>query len=118
MEHPIDAYEGEVVRGSQRAMLLGYPTINIAHADLRVHGIYAARVVIGDSVGIAAAFADPARGVLEAHILDVSADYYGRHARIELHKRLRDNRQFESDETLKAAIASDVTAVRAYFADL
>ncbi|HUP81639.1 MAG TPA: riboflavin kinase, partial [Pirellula sp.] len=61
------------------------------------------------------AFADPRRSLLEAHLLDVSGDFYGKTAQIDLYSKLRDNKLFESDELLKSAIASDVAGVRAYF---
>lgn len=109
------SFEGEVIHGSRRAALLGYPTINIELHSHDVNGIYAAKVCVGDAEYIAAAFADPVRGVLEAHLLDISADLYGKHARIDLYEKVRDSRAFEGDDALKAAMASDVSTVRAYF---
>ena len=111
----MQSFSGIVIRGSQRAALLGYPTINIELHDDSISGIYAAKVTIDGAERIAAAFADPARGVLEAHVLGVSDDFYGKNARIHLHEKLRDNQRFESDELLKKAMASDVALVRAYF---
>lgn len=108
-------YKGKVVYGSKRAAVLGYPTVNIEFKDSDVSGIFAARVTIEGTTRFAAAFADPKRGVLEAHILDVSADFYGKEAEIELVHKIRDTEAFTDDDTLKAAMASDVAAVRAYF---
>jgi FAD synthase len=48
----------------------------------------------------------------------VSEDFYGREAKIVLHKKLRRNQHFENDEALRVAIAADVEAVRAYFAQM
>lgn len=112
----MQSFSGVVIRGSQRAALLGYPTINIELKDPSVSGIFAAKVMIDGIERIAAAFADSARGVLEANILDVSDDFYGKDARIDLYKKLRDNQRFENDQLLKMAMASDVELVRAYFA--
>ena len=115
---PMKSFSGKVIRGSQRAALLGYPTINLAVDHMNVDGIFAAMVRIDGRERMAAAFADPLRGLLEAYILDVTEDFYGREATITLHKKIRRNRHFENDELLKAAIASDVDEVRAYFKHL
>jgi len=110
------SFSGTIVRGSQRAATPGYPTINLVVDNMNTDGIFAAMVVIDGRERMAAAFADPLRGLLEAHILDVNEDFYGREAKIVLHKKIRRNRHFETDEMLQAAIASDVEATRAYFA--
>jgi riboflavin kinase / FMN adenylyltransferase len=110
-------FSGPVIRGSQRAAALGYPTINLALANMKVDGIFAAKVRVGEREYMAAAFADPLRGVLEAHLLDVDDNFYGREVKMMLHKKLRRNQHFATDELLREAIASDVEAVRAYFAN-
>ncbi len=112
------SFSGTVIRGSQRAASLGYPTINLAVDNMNTDGIFAAMVVIDGRERMAAAFADPLRGLLEAYILDVTEDFYGREAKIVLHKKIRRNQHFATDELLKAAIASDVENVRAYFTQL
>lgn len=109
------SFSGRVIRGSQRAASLGYPTINIVVNHMSIDGIFAAKVRIDGIDRLAAAFADPLRGILEAHILDCDEDLYNREATITLHKKLRRNRRFETDDALRVAIASDVEAVRAYF---
>lgn len=109
------SFSGTVIRGSQRAAALGYPTINIVVDHMTIDGIFAARVRINGVERLAAAFADPLRGILEAYVLDVQEDFYGREASIALHKKLRRNQRFETDDALRDAIASDVAAVRAYF---
>lgn len=109
-------FSGTVIRGSQRAAQLGYPTINIVVDNMSVDGIYAAMVRIGNVDRIAAAFADPLRGILEAHVIDSDGDFYGKEARITLHKKIRRNQYFATEDLLKAAIAGDIETVRAYFA--
>jgi riboflavin kinase/FMN adenylyltransferase len=109
-------YEGIVQEGKRRGRALGYPTINIPLADPSLSGVYAARVTIaGEAPYPAAVFADPSRGVLEAYLLDFSDELYGTAVTIELHKKLRESKTFSDDETLRAAIAEDVQAVREYF---
>ena len=112
------SFSGRVIRGSQRAASLGYPTINVAVDHMTIDGIFAAQVRIDGVDRPAAAFADPLRGILEAYILDMHEDLYGREVTITLHKKLRRNRRFETDDALREAIASDVDLVRAYFTHL
>jgi len=114
-------YTGVVERGSQSAAGLGYPTINIPLADTDVSGIFAAEVSVEDAVYFAAAYANPARGILEAHLLDFSGEpaqtgeLYGKRAEIELLEKIREDKKFDDEAALKDAIAQDVQAVREYF---
>ena len=109
------SYTGTVIRGSGTAAKLGFPTLNIPLADTTLSGIYAAKVEAGGSVYQAAVFADPARALLEAYLLDFSGDLYGKEITIELCKKLRESRRYESDDALSAAIAADVVDTRSYF---
>lgn len=107
---------GIVQHGAGKGRLLGYPTANIPATAPAPSGIYAARVRIGaDAPYRAAAFGDPARGILEAHLLDFDDDLYGLEIEVELLRKLRENRAFESEASLRQAIAEDVSAVREYF---
>jgi riboflavin kinase/FMN adenylyltransferase len=53
--------------------------------------------------------------VLEVHLLDFDRDIYGLHVDVNFLHRLRDEAKFDSLDALKAQIARDVAAVRAYF---
>ena len=118
-------YRGIVERGAKRAEELGFPTMNIPLVDSRVSGIYAARVRVPKMTYMAAAFADPTRKLLEAHLLDFPAQggssleksgtLYGTEITIELCKKIRDSRRFTDDKSLREAIADDVAKVREYF---
>ena len=96
---------------------MGYPTANIELQGKGADGIYAARVDVDGISHAAAAFADPKRGVLEAHLLDFFGDLYDQEISIELVKKMRDTEDFKTDEALKAAIGEDVNSVRQYFND-
>ncbi len=109
----VESFTGIVLKGKRCGRVLGYPTINIQ--AMPVPGIYAARVKIDDGEHMAAAFADPSRGLLEAHLLDYSGDLYGREVTVVLHEKLRDSKRFEDETALRSAIAQDVVAVRSYF---
>lgn len=111
----MNIYTGIVEAGSQRAMALGYPTINIPLTERHVSGIYAAFVKVGEEEYEAVAFADQRRKLLEAHILDFSKDLYGWNVKIHLLKKVRENKKFTDDKSLQEAITGDVAAVRAYF---
>ena len=109
-------YSGIVERGPRRGTRLGFPTANIRCADSEVSGIYAALVYIKDKPPHSAAvYADTKRGVLEAHILDFSGDLYGLTITMELHKKIREDETFKSDDVLRKTIARDIQKVREYF---
>ncbi len=108
-------FKGIVEKGTKRAAALGFSTINISLNDKTVSGIYAAKVKVGGEEYEAAAYADPKRKVLEAHLLDFSAALYGWNVTIELLKKIRENKKFTDDTSLRAAIASDIEKVRKYF---
>lgn len=109
------SFSGIVRQGKKRGSELGYPTINIDASAGLVAGVYVARVLLGDALFPAAAFADPARGILEAHILDASGDWYGKEASIELVEKIRETESFSDDESLRSAIAGDIAYVREYY---
>lgn len=108
------SFTGIVQRSSKRATALGYPTVNIPLGD-GSSGVYAARVFVGDKVYRAAAFADPKRKILEAHIMDFEGDLYNKEITIELVRKFRDTQAFDTDAKLRTAIAGDVAKVREYF---
>lgn len=121
--HDVD---GEVVRGAARGKTLGFPTANLdvdpalARPPLGVYaglahveeGTFAAAV----NVGVNPTFGGR-RGVspvtIEAYLLDVELDLYGRTLRLEFWERLRDELRFESVDELVRQIERDVEATRA-----
>jgi riboflavin kinase / FMN adenylyltransferase len=110
--------EGTVVAGDARGGTLGYPTANLAvPAGLLVpaYGIYAGRV--GDhraaiSIGVNPHYGGHERRV-EAFLLDFEGDLYGRRLIVELWKRLRGERAFDSEQELIDQIGRDVAKARA-----
>lgn len=104
-------YSGIVAGGSAKANALGYPTANIPLAD-DISGIYAARVRVNDTDYASVAFADPSRGVLEAHLFDFSGNLYGKEITVSLVKKIRDTKSFADDESLRAAMNEDATEAR------
>jgi riboflavin kinase/FMN adenylyltransferase len=109
-------YRGVIQKGDRRATELGFPTINIALTDGGLSGIYAGMVRICDESYHAAIYADRARHMLEAHLSKYSGgELYGRVAEIELIKKIREDKKFDSEEELRAQIEKDVQVVKDYF---
>ena len=110
--------EGTVVLGDQRGGTLGYPTANLATPpDLLVpaYGIYAGAALehrAAISIGVNPHYGGAERRI-EPHLLDFEGDLYGRRLVVELWRRLRDERAFESEAELVAQIALDVEETRA-----
>jgi riboflavin kinase / FMN adenylyltransferase len=109
--------EGVVVRGEARGERLGYPTANLRlepDALVPSYGIYA-----GSARGYRAAISigvNPHYGGdelrVEPFLLDYEGDLYGERLVVELWRRLRDERAFESEDELVAQIARDVEETR------
>jgi riboflavin kinase/FMN adenylyltransferase len=109
--------EGTVVAGDARGGTLGFPTANLRpDPQLLVpgYGIYAGaaeghRAAI--SIGTNPHYGGGERRI-EGFLLDFAGDLYGRRLVLQLWRRLRDERAFESEEELVAQIARDVEATR------
>jgi riboflavin kinase/FMN adenylyltransferase len=117
---------GMVERGSGRGRSLGYRTINLAPISPRKllppGGVYAVRVQTPSgtfgammNLGPRPTFGDPT-AQLEAHLFDADIDLYGARVRVELLRRLRETRRFDSASALAAQLARDETDARAALA--
>lgn len=112
---------GVVESGAQRGRQLGFPTANIKpdpRRALPADGVYAAVVPLDGvehravvNLGSRPTFQEGER-LLEVHLLDVSADLYGRSIDVDFVARLRHVRKFESLEALREQIAKDAAAAR------
>jgi riboflavin kinase / FMN adenylyltransferase len=109
--------EGIVVAGNARGGTLGFPTANLSvRPDLVVpsFGIYAGSVLehrAAVSIGTNPHYGGRERRI-EAFVLDFEGDLYGQRLIVELWRRLREERAFESEEELVAQIARDVEETR------
>ncbi len=113
------------MHGKKIGRTLGFPTANISlrHKKLPLTGVYAVTVeglgatpVHGAaSIGVRPTLAEGLKPVLEVHLLDFSGDIYGAHITVNFRHKLRDEAKYDSLDALKAQIARDVDAVRAYF---
>jgi riboflavin kinase/FMN adenylyltransferase len=108
---------GRVVEGSQRGRTIGFPTLNLGPPPPRKllppEGVYAVRVQtprgpVGGmmNLGPRPTFGDSATS-LEAHLFDISGDFYGADVRIDFVMRLRETRKFASAEQLSKQLRHD-----------
>ena len=117
---------GKVLKGKQLGRTIGSPTANIALKRVKspLHGVYAVRVSGGGlsiaagvaNVGVRPTVNDGTLANLEVHLFDFNGDLYGEHLNVEFMTKLRDEKKFESLDALKAAIAADQQAARAWHA--
>ncbi|QKT04344.1 bifunctional riboflavin kinase/FAD synthetase [Ectothiorhodospiraceae bacterium 2226] len=118
------AMAGRVAHGDKRGRSIGFPTANIAlHRPASpVQGVFAVHLCVdGEQLpGVANVGTRPTVGgtrvLLEVHVLDFEGDLYGRHVEVAFLRKLRPEMRFESFDALRAQIATDVEAARAYFA--
>ena len=123
--HP-HVLSGTVVHGSGLGRTLGTPTANLsvqAGILAPAFGVYASRVLLPDggarpavtNVGMRPTVSDTGSVTVEPWILDYEGDLYGKTIHLELHKRLRPERRFDSTDELRAAILRNAGETRAYF---
>jgi riboflavin kinase/FMN adenylyltransferase len=122
--------DGVVEHGEHRGRKLGFPTANLSFdrfAAVPADGVYAGRAVFLDdwgrtdeatplgaaaiSVGTNPTFGGQHRRI-EAHILDVDTDLYGRRVGLEVASRLRGKVRFDDVDWLVAQMKEDVEQTR------
>ena len=108
---------GKVIKGRERGgSKLGFPTANIKlHDELcPKSGVYAVFVetTFGNFQGVANIGFSPTFGdnmfTIEVHILDFNHDIYNTRIRVNIVKRLRDEKKFDSIEQLSNQIRQDI----------
>lgn len=117
--------DGRVVHGDKLARQWGFATANIRikHNPLPLTGVFAVRVdgiLPGVTLpGVANLGVRPTVGglrtLLEVHLFDFSGDIYGKHLRVHFEHKLRNEQKFPDFDALKAQIARDAAAARAFF---
>ncbi len=117
------AISGRVIHGWAKGRELGFRTANIAlkRQVCPVNGVFAVRTTVGNKelFGVANIGNKPTfngtRALLEVHLFDFAQDIYGQFMHVELIKKLRDEKKFETLTPLTAQIADDVTAAKQCF---
>ena len=118
---------GTVVPGAARGRALGFPTLNLSQPSPRKllppDGVYAVRVATEKgmfggmmNLGPRPTFGEHERSI-EAYLFDVSGEFYGQAVKVEILKRLRDTRAFESPEALVKQIRQDESDARSALTD-
>ena len=117
------SFSAEVIAGDRRGRLLGTPTVNqLLPPDLAVpkYGVYVSAVRFDGKAytGVTNVGARPTFQSTEVrsetYILDFDGDLYGKTVETALVKYLRPVMTFDSADALKAQIARDVQAARAF----
>ena len=115
---------GRVIHGDKLGRDIGFPTANIQmkHNRPPVSGIFAVELngLDGSLPGVASLGVRPTvkqNGVatLEVHLFDFDRDIYGKHVRVDFLHKLREEKKFESMETLIAQIGQDVEDAKTFF---
>lgn len=117
---------GRVGHGDKLGRQLGFPTANVQLPNrvpalsgvfaVEVEGLRAQRVSGVANVGVRPTATRSNRARLEVHLFDWNEDCYGEPIRVHFVHRLRAERKFESLDALRAQIAADADAARAWFA--
>lgn len=105
-------FRGVVGKGKGIGTVFGFPTANIPLSDDGVSGVYAGTVMVAGKEYRAAIYADQRRKLLESHLLDFSGDLYGKEITVVLGEKVREDKEFENEEMLRAQIVEDVARVR------
>ena len=116
--------DGRVAHGDKIGRQLGFATANIRirHNPLPMTGVFAVEVGgLGSEprAGVANLGIRPTVGgvrpLLEVHLFDFDRDIYGTHISVRFVHKLRNEQRFPNLDALKAQIAADAAAARAFF---
>lgn len=117
--------DGQVLHGQKLGRQLGFATANlrIKHNPLPMAGVFAVEVRgLGDkplpgvaNLGVRPTVGGTTRPLLEVHLFDFDRDIYGAHISVRFVHKLRDEQRFPNFDALKAQIAADAAAARAFF---
>lgn len=112
------SFSGVIVTGMQRGRLLGFPTANIkldeSKKALPKNGVYIVNCFLEGEIfsgimnaGFRPTFENIHELVVEVHILNFDRDVYGKSMTIEILKRIRDEKRFNTKEELINQIEND-----------
>jgi riboflavin kinase/FMN adenylyltransferase len=115
---------GTIVEGNHFGRKIGFPTANIHPLDpdklIPMNGVYAVRVELqGEmrkgmlNIGFRPTIdSSMAVKTIEAHLFDVSGDFYGEDVVIHFVQRVRDEMKFSGLEALKTQLQKDKTLIQ------
>ena len=111
-------FHGKVVKGVSRGTILGFPTANIEVANknkiIPKNGVYVVKTLIENeivfgvmNIGLRPTFADTLNVVIEVHLFDFNKNLYEKTIKVEILKRIRDEKKFNNKEELIFQIGKD-----------
>jgi riboflavin kinase/FMN adenylyltransferase len=117
---------GEVIKGNQLGRTIGFPTANIQVEDttkiIPGNGVYLVKIYHKNSlligvmnIGTRPTVSDKTENRIEIHIFDFNEDLYGQQLEVEVLKKVRDEKKFDSIEQLSRQIEQDTLFARQYF---
>lgn len=122
--HPY-TISGRVVYGQQLGRQLKVPTANVQLQRYRspLQGVFAITAQLPDgsvnpgvaNIGVRPTVSGTVKPLLEVHLLDFSDSLYGAKIRVEFHRRLRDEKKFQSLDELRSQLQRDIEQARNYF---
>ena len=119
--------EGKIVKGRGLGRDFGFPTANLEVAEtyklIPKNGVYVVRTEIEGFpfFGMTSIGTNPTVGgtekTIETYFFDVEGDLYGKHLKIEMLTRIRDEKKFDSIDALKIALKQDWAFSMQYIKD-
>lgn len=118
----MDKFWGKIRRHKQRGRNLGFPTANINLSRDIPEGIYISQAKLGKRIYPALTFIGKAETFneksfqAETYILDFKQNIYDKWISVNLLKKIRDNKKFNSANELIAQMKKDEKIIREYLA--
>ena len=112
-----------VIHGKKIGKKLGFPTANLAikKTKLKLNGVFLAQVFANKkkynalaNLGIKPTF-NKNKYLVEVHLLNFNENLYGKKIKVELIKKIRDEKKFDDKEQLKKQLHQDKKAAIFYF---
>ncbi|ARC54418.1 bifunctional riboflavin kinase/FAD synthetase [Candidatus Riesia pediculicola] len=115
---------GRVIHGKRLGSTIGFPTANLLfkYFTIAIKGVYVAEVqgILENSIRsvVNVGFRPTVMGKnrqIEVHLIDFQTNIYGSHINIVIHKKLREEKRFNSIFELKKQIYEDISQAKKFF---
>lgn len=101
---------GKVIKGEERARVLGFPTANIKLKKAIEKGVYSGEAIV-DGRKYRAAICVSDIKPMEVHILNFSSDIYGKTIDVIIKEKIREVMKFKDDQALACQIMKDISLI-------